>query len=253
MIKNWPNPPDNGRVKTVNQMGFMFVQLSTLSQRFIEYATQSTSPVIDIGCAYGVAVLPILDAESTCPVVALDTCQTHLDELLDRVPDNKKTQITTIRATFPEEFSFPDNYFQAIHIAYVLQFFKGEQLKAGLIKCFNSLKPGGKLFLYTASIYFNFWRDQFLSQYEKKSAAGVEFPGEIENQHQYLPAQFDEAKQVLPIFTHVFKLDDLVKIVSSTGFKVEVAEYDDIQGVSGYESEGKGMISIVAEKPAFRL
>lgn len=51
-----------GAIATKNKTGFMSAELSEISKQYIEFSKNCNS-VLDIGCAYGISVLPVLDLE----------------------------------------------------------------------------------------------------------------------------------------------------------------------------------------------
>ena len=55
-----PEADASGFVKTLNNMGFMTVDLDEFSREFVGFAAECQDPVFDIGCAYGNVVLPAL-------------------------------------------------------------------------------------------------------------------------------------------------------------------------------------------------
>ena len=49
-----------GAVPTLNGRGFMLENLDPYSQSFVSFASEAELPLLDIGCAYGVATLAAL-------------------------------------------------------------------------------------------------------------------------------------------------------------------------------------------------
>ena len=82
-------------VQTANDTGFMFTELSKVNRDFIEFAAVCTEPIVDIGCAYGVATLPAL-AASECDVLAVDLSPAHLEGLLSAVPESDAHRLTVL-------------------------------------------------------------------------------------------------------------------------------------------------------------
>ena len=66
-----------GAIATKNKKGFMFKELSEISKQYLEYS-KSCNRVLEIGCAYGISVLPILNLEKVT-VHAVDLSDDHLD------------------------------------------------------------------------------------------------------------------------------------------------------------------------------
>ena len=82
-IPAWGKP---GMQPTMNQTGFMFEILDEYADDFIQFAGQTDQPVLDLGCAYGVATIAALKAGGR--VTACDLEQQHLDN--KRVSDITK-------------------------------------------------------------------------------------------------------------------------------------------------------------------
>ena len=87
-------------IPTLNGRGFMFDTLDPYSRSFVEFAAKQRDPALDIGCAYGVATLPALEAGAR--IVACDMEPGHLEVLTSRVPEERRHCLTTQVGTLPE-------------------------------------------------------------------------------------------------------------------------------------------------------
>lgn len=146
------------RIQTTNQMGFMFLNDNIVRQKLREYVYPGMV-VADIGCAYGVDTIMLLEQGAT--VVAIDMNPDHLTVLLE------KTRLYTHRlellnGRFPEDFiSAP---LDAMLLSRVLIFLTPEEVQPTLQKAYNSLKAGAPLYIVTPSPYNENWepiRKQF--------------------------------------------------------------------------------------------
>ena len=81
-----------GAVPTMNGRGFMLQSLDPYSQSFADFAAGCSEPVLDIGCAYGIATLAALARGAS--VCACDMESSHLDVLSDRVPEADRSRLT---------------------------------------------------------------------------------------------------------------------------------------------------------------
>lgn len=226
-----------GAIETLNQTGFMFTELSDTSKQYIDFS-KSCARVLDIGCAYGISVIPILDYQKT-EVFAVDLSAAHLEKLSLSLTNDQKKYFHSYCLNFPLETNFENNYFDAIHISNVLHFIKGADLKLGLQKCFDWLKPNGKIFINTCSLYLPYLKT-FISTYEQRKSSGTKWPGEVENYKTFLEKNqallpddlLNLAINCAPSFVHVFKKEDLESLVTDIGFKVEQSGYFTLKTLS---------------------
>lgn len=79
---------------TLNGTGFMFEVLDEFADDFIQYAGRCEAPVLEVGCAFGVASMPALAAGAQ--VVACDLEQKHLDILMNDVPPADRERLECV-------------------------------------------------------------------------------------------------------------------------------------------------------------
>ena len=243
MSRHWPEKIE-GRIATKNKMGFMF-EISGVSSRFIKYCKNYHDTVVDIGCAYGIVTLPVLE-NSNANVIAIDLSSEHLEILRKSVPANKTYRLKTVAGRFPNDITFDDNSIDAIHSSFVFHFINGADTEKALNKIYAALKPGGKFYVNTASIYLAFI-NRFLPEYEKNVKKGAQYPGEIFDFENYATEQ-----DVLhaPDFLNVYKQEDFEKVLQAAGFHVDESFYYDVKEPASFASGGKGMIAAIVSKPA---
>lgn len=104
---------------------------------------------------------------------------------MDRTPEVDRARLTSQVAILPG-VDFDENSFGAVLAARVLHFLTGPQIEESVGKIAKWLKPGGKAFLITDTIYSGFWKSH-APIYEKLKAEGHPWPGEIKDAHLYLP------------------------------------------------------------------
>lgn len=240
----WKNE-ENGRVPTKNSMGFMFTDLVGSTPAFLDYATQCSGTILDIGCAYGVATLPTLD-NSAAHVIAFDASQEHLDELKELVCLDYQSRITYVQGMFPVELIVEDNSLDAINISYVLLFLSGEDFDAGIKKCYQVLKPGGKLFINTLSIHFCLFK-HLVEGYSAKLARGDKWPGIVDKVKENQNKQEDS--QHVPESINLVSLRFLEELLIRHGFGIDDSFYYDFRKPDSFDSGGKGCIAVIASKP----
>lgn len=180
----------DGLVPTRNQKGFMMTELSHVSKEYVKYAKQCHE-VLEIGCAYGITVLPVLDYLKT-HVYVVDLCAEHIDILNSKLKPEQFPYFTSEIAEFPVQTDFTANRFDAIHISNVLHFISAEHFMYALYQCFNWLKPEGKLFISMCSLYFPYFVD-FVPIYEERKQKGYLFAGEIDDMRVYTPEHIPQS------------------------------------------------------------
>src|SRR5689334_1791626 len=111
-------------IVTINQMGRTSLVLNEIDKLFVEYATCAPLPVLDIGCAYGIAALAALEAGAR--VIANDICADHLFDVVARTHDAHRDRLRIIQGHFPQELYVRPGSLSAIHAANLLNFLTGE-------------------------------------------------------------------------------------------------------------------------------
>ena len=236
-----------GMIPTLNDTGFMTEVMDEYSQAFVDYAAGCEGPVLDMGCAYGVATLPALAAGAT--VTACDMDQGHLDILESHAPEKDKPRLTCLTGVLPE-VDFPENTFDALLAARVLHFLNGPDINASVRKMASWLKPGGKAFLITDTVYTGFWK-QHASKYEEAKAAGHPWPGEIQDAHLYLPEPARATTQIR--YMNLLDPDVIRRVCEQAGLIVEAADYvhpGDHERDKAYGETDKERTGAIAVKPA---
>lgn len=110
-----------GRIPTLNQRGFTTDFLDPISEQFCEYAAEIDREVLDIGCAYGVAVKRVLETGGR--VCACDMEERHLDILSTQINPASKLHLRCVVGTLPY-VDFGECSFGAILCSRVLIFLK---------------------------------------------------------------------------------------------------------------------------------
>src|SRR3990167_6546592 len=81
--------------------------------------------------------------EKWCEIIACDVEPEHLEVLKECVPIEKLSLLTLKAAHFPDNLTFPENYFDGINFSMVLHFYRPHQIEKVFQEIFFSLKPGG--------------------------------------------------------------------------------------------------------------
>lgn len=200
-------------IVTLNSMGYMLSKPEKYNQAFIDFSQHAAGPVLDIGAAYGLATIPAL--EKGAYVIANDLDERHLQILKSKVPPSQLNRLELKPGRMPNEIDFAANSLGAVLASRVLGFILPEELELSLNKIFNWIKPGGKFFFVSGSLYGTF--QKFLPTYQKRKAEGHMWPGFIEDVPLYSPGRVSD----LPQYVHVLDEDILSRSLKKAGFLIE--------------------------------
>ena len=240
-----PGWSGNGMVATLNGTGFMFEVRDRFANAFIEYAGQCGSPVLEIGCAYGVSTLPALEAGAR--ITASDLDPRHLDILRGKVPPHLLGNLKLVAGALPH-IDFPAGHYSAILCSRVLHFLSGEDVDASVRKMANWLAPGGRLYL-VADTPYGIWRGK-IPEFEAGKANGERWPGMMVGLHNYI-ASGPQAKPIeQPPFMNVFDPDLLTRVCQEAGLTVIDAAFISRPDFGGYgKMDGRENAGVIAVKP----
>jgi SAM-dependent methyltransferase len=239
----WNQP---GMRPTMNGTGFMFEVLDEYAEDFIQYSASIADPVLDLGCAYGVASLPALAGGAR--VTACDLDQRHLDILHDSAPADQQPRLNCVQGQLPG-VNFPDASFGAVLCSRVLHFLDGSAVDASVHKIFRWLKPGGRIYL-VADTPYGIWR-KYIPVFEAKRSRGDRWPGLMIGLENYLP-QAPQGRSINgPPFMNLLDPELLARSCTEAGFEVERAGFIDRGDFFGLgRMDGRENAGVMARKPA---
>lgn len=108
-------------VPTFNNMGYMSPTLDPIQSLFVETCLKDPDGrFLDIGCGFGVATLPLVNAG--CYGIACDLDQRHLEVLKSRIPKEKQSHVTFMSGYFPKEICLQDESIDNVNFSMVLHF-----------------------------------------------------------------------------------------------------------------------------------
>jgi len=233
-------------VPTLNGTGFMFKVRDSFAEEWSSYAGTIGDPVLEVGCAYGVSVIPALEAGAT--VTACDMEQQHLDILADRVTDPaQKARLTCKAGTLPD-IDFAPSSFGAILCSRVLHFLSGEDIDASVANMARWLKPGGRLYL-VADTPYGIWRN-FIPHFVANREQGARWPGMMIGLHNWLPTPGIQKHIDKPPFMNLLDAELLARACREVGLTVERNAFiprPDFKGM-GY-LDGRENAGVMALKP----
>jgi len=234
-----PKPFIRGLVPTLNHRGFMSETLDRFSIAFVAHAARCDAPVLDMGCAYGVATRAALEQGAT--VHACDMEAGHVEILVRETPAALRPRLSTRVGALPA-VDFPAGSFAAILCSRVLHFLTGAEIRASLAKMQVWLQPAGRLFLVADTPYSGFW-SAGAPAYEQRRAAGEEWPGFIGDIGVYL-ADRALAAGMLP-YLNPLDPDILARECRLAGLVVEEAAFTG----RGDDPGGRHHAGVIANKP----
>jgi hypothetical protein len=95
-----PEPEADGKIATLNQTGFMTPDQNPYNMQFIEFASKSKYPSLDVGAAYGITVAPTLQRGGT--IIANDIDERHLLLLRESIPPELRPRLILNKRRFPD-------------------------------------------------------------------------------------------------------------------------------------------------------
>lgn len=232
-------------VPTLNGMGFEFQLRDSYAEEWIAQAATSRLPALDIGCAYGIAVLPALEAGAE--VVACDMEPGHLQILESRVPQRLRARLHCIAGELPG-VCFEPGSFGAILCSRVLHFLNGEQIDASLAAMVNWLAPGGRLYL-VADTPYGIWR-HFIPEFERARREGRRWPGLMTGAQRHLPTPGLRRYIERPACMNLLDPQLLSRMCEQAGLQVERATFIARHDFRGFGAlDGRENAGVVALKP----
>lgn len=225
-----------GRVKTLNNMGWMHPVIDPVTAQFL--ASCKTQKILEIGAAYGYASQAALEAGADVWINDIES--KHLDIFKQKIKDPKlRKSVHLMPGDFPEKIKVDEDNFDAILAVRVLHFFAPEKLELAAQKMHALLKKGGKVYIVAETPYLKSWQS-YLPEYERKKKEKDPYPGFLLN-----PSQYNQASgKYLPQQLHFLDPDVLTRVFTKAGFKIEFAsflnrtDYPESMRLDGRESVG---------------
>ncbi len=209
-------------------MGWTAAVPGQMSEQFIAFARECGLPVVDIGCAYGVAAIP-------AGAVAVDLEISHVAGLpagMDRVVGR-----------FPE-VAFRAGRLGAVHASNVLHFLTAAELEEGVRRMEEWLAPGGKVFVQ-ASTPFQRPFAAFVGEFEERVAAGEQWPGWVAETR-----SITDYRRLHQYPASIHLLDEGVLRRLFGGWEIEFCGYYRRHGLpASLYLDGRESVGLVARRP----
>jgi SAM-dependent methyltransferase len=158
---------ERNRLKTQNHMGFAHLTPLKATKEFYHQAKIHPGRYADIGSAYGTDAIHVL--KTGAHVVAIDLDQQHLDMMKEQLTVEEHHRLETRCQRFPEEVNLEPETFEGVLLSRILIFLTSASLIQALTKVYHALKPGGKVYVITASPFSDKWNaiQQPFEQHQK--------------------------------------------------------------------------------------
>lgn len=200
-------------VPTLNSMGYMTKFLDPYSTEFIEYSKTATSPVADLGVAFGHTTKKLLENKNI-NIYANDIAQEHLDYLINDITNEEKLRLHAFPGKLPEVFNFEKNVLSGVLASRVLHFLTGAEIEDLAKKVYKSLMPGG-VFCAVAETPYTRHTIKFIPDYEERRASGEKWPGFISDFKKYTN------RKNTSDWINLLDPDVLSRTFKLAGFKIE--------------------------------
>lgn len=206
-------------IPVANSYGWTSTIPNPMTCRFLGLIKGVKNPqVIDIGAGFGVASIPAMEAGAY--VIVNDIDQLHLDHVASLAYEKGQiSRCQLLNAALP---NLPDVLpLDAVHASNVLHFLSGDEIVLAAKWMHRNIKVGGKVFLQMQSPYCGHFH-LFLSDYEKRKASGLKWPGEMADSKKYAAP---EIRNMTVDFNHVLEAEIVSKVFQEAGFTIDYADY----------------------------
>ena len=217
--------------------------LNKYTNAFLDYVSEITDPIFDIGVAYGFTTLKALKRGAN--VIANDLSAEHLEILKENTPHQYLKNLTLLPGRFSQDISLEENSLGAVLASRVMHFLTGDEIEIGLEKIYSWLKPQGKIFITAETVYKKTF-EKFIPIYEARKQKQVPWPGETDNLHEYASKQVKN----LPNFINFLDQEVLERALEKAGFIIEESSmFTKAHLPNGATLNGKETVGIIAIKP----
>jgi SAM-dependent methyltransferase len=231
------------RVPTLNKMGWMHPIVDPITAEFLELSKSERRPMLEIGAAFGYASKIALENGANLWVNDLEA--RHLEHLKSNLEPDELGRANFVAGHFPIDFQGITGKFAAILAVRVFHFYKPAEFQEAILKLFEILVPGGRVYIVVESPYLKTWA-MHVPEYEARKSAGDPFPGLIDNVYQVHPDLKDYAQPTI-LFLDA---ETLVREFSKVGFKILKSGFLNRRDYPRrIRLDGRECAYIVAEKP----
>jgi SAM-dependent methyltransferase len=177
-LPRMPDPVENNSfIPTLDRQGAIWLYIDEITQDYLDFAGKTKGTMLEIAAGYCHIAIKALEAGAG-KVFANEIDAAQLAIIKSRTPAAYSDKLVCCLGQFPEHLEFADASFEGIYNARLFHFFDGDRIRAGLIKFYRWLRPGGRVILVNDAVYRTIFKP-LIPVYEKRIAAGDPWPGFI--------------------------------------------------------------------------
>lgn len=240
----------NGRTPTLNEYGPVANFIDPMSEEFLKQISYDKKS-LEIGSAYGNITLKALKQGSKNFTVN-DLDIRHLKLLALRlkkeIPELLQ-YLKMVQGRYPDQVEFPAESFDSILISRVLHFFTPKLIKNAIQDLYRILKPGGKVYALTISVYTKAY-GAFIPVFEEAKKSKKQYPGYVEDRLKYANTPLIDPKN-LSYFSGPFMFFDnatLAELFKEEGFRIKKSTYFSCEKSNIFYYDGREGVGVIAEK-----
>lgn len=222
-----------GKVRTLNECGYMRNYLCDLSEKFCTQMFGDEDTVLEIGCGIG-AVLYRLIAGGCKKVVAVDSEPGHLKTaaqlIVKRLPDSRDC-LKTICSRLPMLTHLQGMSFKSILCAQSLHYMEPEDFEAAIKRIYALLDVGGTFYMTVGSPYIDVYKG-FGAEYDLRVLKKDKYPGFMADVRKYHPRGANHN----PGFFLFFDPEVLSDRIAEAGFEILEASFIDDGEFKSYQT-----------------
>ena len=239
-----PAPISQYLVMTLNQRGPVSMYLDEYAQQFIHFSAAQTSPVLELGTAYGFVTIAALNEGAT--VIANDIEPKHLQILYHRTPEHCRNRLTLLPGKFPDVLSLQSDSIGACYVSRMLGYLEPSTLRLGFEKIFACLKSNAKFFILASPPYKALFKN-IIPLYEQRVRDNIEWPGYFTELKTLVGGKYGS---YAPDKLHFLDEKILTRELKNAGFIVEKAElYERKELPDSARVDGREGVVAIARKP----
>lgn len=247
-----PISENDGRVRTLNNMGSMSPNIDIISNKFIQNVSKAGSNVhnLEIGCAYGNAAIEALTkGAKNYTIVDLDN--RHIQVAMNRIHKINPQHIKNVTAISGDFLSIdlPSDYYNNILVARVIHFFSAKGIERFISKLHRIVAPGGIIYIVAATPYLGGYQS-FIPVYEQRKSKGELWPGYVSSMLEYKDKTHGES---LPDTAfHFLDADILGRSFRNEGFEIIESREFPLEYESKFQFDGRENVGLIVKKPDYR-
>lgn len=230
--------------KTQNGYGVEMHAETPIVQEFL-YASESSlyrgkMYAADIGCGYGVNILPLLRSNEEERVTAIDRDPANLRVLVTEAAaaDAHLDKLEVHLGTFPHDSPLQDESLDTMLFSHVFHYMTPEEIRKSIAIARKALVPGGKIFIQSLNINADPYKN--IKEEGLKRAKNSEDPW---------PFFFSDIKKKgMPAIGHPQDLKVLRRELESAGFKIVKEGTFSLLSHGWQNIPSDNTIGIIAEK-----